>query len=737
MIRWAAFVFVMLTLTEAVHAQLGGLIRRGIEKGIQRKVSNGISGAPAKSQPTASPQGTAVDESDDLFSSSRARRLLALIVAVGNPDDNNLSDLTNVDEAGGRIHTRLSYSGFPEKDRELVLLTTAKSAGDAIPTNEKIKKAATRLIEKSTEDDLLLMYFVGHGFSIEQPNAAPDDQRFRSYFVAQDTPLNATQGMAEAERAAVSLDELIKEMAAAKPLQKLLIVDACRNIESENKGEYAGIQLSPAVKTRGSLWVITSCGLGQSARVARIPEVNELHPVFSWYFGQSLDNQGEADDDSDGLITIREAYRETYEKTRRLIDGGGSRLGTRKKAGNDLQVPNCLVGAGILPIVQVESLVPSRTVVSSNAEDERRITADALCRNAGQLLSIEYSRFTTRAVEAINGLTSSTATTAPMDQLGADYSLVTGYVFGNHLAQARSLQPESQAEHLLKARHLRSIGDYPGALREFKAAGRDSLDLFANGRMPDVGSFYGDGRKRSLNDVAGRTAEELLKQQSPGADVKWLLEQIREGGIVRLRAAPEMTAEPLRDVVVCSLLRVVDAREENDEVWLKVAEVEADGDLQQLEKPLWVNAREVHWFREAALMYVPGSDLEKQLSSILGSHQRNAQIYWNSSDRLQRLRNAMAGIARAQRAMAIARRFGAPIPGQVNGALGIVEGALSLAENAAIKNMRQNFARHSAATSCLDFDRLRQLQQTVPLLSGEHSATELSFQDSPWMTDKD
>lgn len=190
-IRWAVFVGCMMAVTGSVHAQLGGLIRRGIEKGIQRGVqrkvlneSSGGSGVSANSQPGEGSAGTTDDFSEDLFSSSRARRLLALIVSVGNPGDEKIADLKNVDEAGAGIHERLMNSGFSEKDRELVLLTTTAGLGDAVSTKEQIRKAAEKLVEKADKDDFLLMYFVGHGFSIEQAKGAPGDQRFRSYFVA-------------------------------------------------------------------------------------------------------------------------------------------------------------------------------------------------------------------------------------------------------------------------------------------------------------------------------------------------------------------------------------------------------------------------------------------------------------------------------------------------------------------------------------------------------------------------
>ncbi|MFM7865067.1 MAG: hypothetical protein ACKPHU_12710, partial [Planctomycetaceae bacterium] len=151
--------------------------------------------------------------------------------------------------------------------------------------------------------------------------------------------------------------------------------------------------------------------------------------------------------------------------------------------------------------------------------------------------------------------------------------------------------------------------------------------------------------------MQGATAEELAKQAAPGVAVETILQSLSD---VPVYSRPDLQAEASRRIQASTALTISGAEEIDGAVWLQIERVE--NDERDLSEPLWIQARDVHWFKEAALMFLPGSDLDRKLSSIMGSHQRNASLFWMSQGRLQRIREAIIRIQRAQRAIAIARR---------------------------------------------------------------------------------
>ncbi|MFN9160229.1 MAG: hypothetical protein ACK6D5_20930, partial [Planctomyces sp.] len=92
-------------------------------------------------------------------------------------------------------------------------------------------------------------------------------------------------------------------------------------------------------------------------------------------------------------------------------------------------------------------------------------------------------------------------------------------------------------------------------------------------------------------------------------------------------------------------------------------------------------------------------------------------------------------IQRAQRAIAIARTVGAPIPGQVAGALGIVQSALQIAESAVMKNQRRSYQQYTAEKTLLDFEQMKYLQSSFRELDGDVVNSRVRLQSSPWLPD--
>lgn len=627
-------------------------------------------------------------------------RRLAVIVTVEAPADQRWRVLPGVGATGEKLVRNLVQGGFAAD--EIVHLSTDADVKARIPAAETVRETIREVCRQADGDDLLLICLIGHGFGGEAPAAAGKPREKRSWLVTSDTPHTVRGDLAAADRAAVSIQGIVSLMAESSAEQKVLMVDACQDV----KGQEPPVDLSIPLASRGNVWVLTSCTPGQPAFVDVIEDSGEIAPVFSSHFADSLNWNRGFDDDGDGMITIREAWRHAYGRT------------VRRKQQN----PICMVGSGIVPLVKLPVQIPDTKIVSGDPAEEQRLAAAAICNGGQRLLEREYARVTAATVEALK---SGQVLQQPVFQ---NYELVAGYVFGNHVPQAREFTVDTREECLLRGRHLRSIGSYPGALKQFRKAG-ESLIVFANGSLPDAEIFYGDeASKWQLNQVQGATAEELAKQAAPGVDVETILQSLSD---VPVYSRPDLQAEASRRIQASTALTISGAEEIDGAVWLQIERVE--NDERDLSEPLWIQARDVHWFKEAALMFLPGSDLDRKLSSIMGSHQRNASLFWMSQGRLQRIREAIIRIQRAQRAIAIARRFGAPIPGQVDNALGIVQTALQIAESAVMKNQRRNYQQYTAEKTLLDFEQLQFLQAAFRQLEAGNVKPRVQIQGSPWL----
>ncbi|GDX90952.1 hypothetical protein LBMAG46_09570 [Planctomycetia bacterium] len=689
----------------AMHVMIRGAGQLGVmfQRTRGRRTTTRPAGVPAAdATPVPSQQDAPGGNQPAITSPSGGPRRLAVVVTVQSPTDELWQELPGVAATGDKLVRNLIQGGYAVQN--IVHLSTAADAPGRMPTAEAIRSDVKRICQLAEKDDRLLICLIGHGFGGEVPAAAGKPKEKRSWFVAADTPHRVRGEVAKADSAAVSIQSIVSLMADSRAEQKVLMVDACQDV----KGQNAPVDISIPLASRGNVWVLTSCSPGQTALVDVMEETGEVAPVFSSHFADSLNWKRGFDDDGDGIITVREAWRHAYGRT----------------VSRQQQNPVCMVGSGIVPLVELPVQIPEVGIVSGDPEEEQRLAAAALCNGGQRLMEREYARVSAATVEALK------SSQVLEESFYKDYQLVAGYVLSNHVPQAREFTVDTREECLLKGRHLRSIGSYPGALQQFRQAG-ESLIVFANGSLPDAEIFYGnEAAQWQMNQVQGANAEDLAKQAAPGVDVETILKNLSS---VPAYSEPSTFGTEVRQIQASTALTIRSTEQRDGNVWLQIQRVENDD--RDLTEPLWIQARDVHWFKEAAQMFLPGSDLDKKLSSVMGSHQRNASLFWMSQGRLQRLREAIVRIQRAQRAIAIARTVGAPIPGQVGGALGIVQSALQIAESAVMKNQRRSYQQYTAETTLLDFEQMKYLQSSFRELDGDVVNSRVRLQSSPWLPD--
>lgn len=590
-----------------------------------------------------------------------AAKRFAVIVGVGSyRNSGRFPNLPNVDTVAARMRTALVDGGFSEEN--VALLISGSSQGNSAitktsePTRRNINSEVSRMLSRATDKDLVMVILVGHGVTVVGQQPGSYEQRGTSYFCPSDTAPQATTSRQWADHSAISIPGLVKQLADHDVGQRVLVVDACQNADAA-----ASLNYDAPEKFREDVWMITSCSKGEVANVDVPAGQSEKYPLFSWYFSEALSWNSPYDDDGDGIVTIREAHRYASDRTFDETIHRGNR-----------QTPRCYAAAGIVPIVQVPALLPGRTLVTGDAELEKTLAARSLARNAGAVIKEGEEHFNKEIVRQLKN----------QDRLDPELyrnqNIVVGYAFGNYLTRATSLDPNCVDVHLVLARNHRSRGEYALALREYQAAGQQELDVFASGRLPTEDELY----------TTDQSGNRVVRQ-----DNQHLAQLI---GQVPLHTEPREDSRVVRMVQASRNLKVSEVRTETSpsgktEEWLRVSMVE--GDANRMAYPAWIVGSNVHWFKEAAQLYVAGSDLNPDIPSVISSQQRTSEVAYE----VAKLSRTQSDLEKAQRTIGILQRFGVPIPGGVNQGLGIAQKVIGIVHAAKVSRGYQAHGNYYVA----------------------------------------
>ena len=196
----------------------------------------------------------------------------------------------------------------PEADtRELAKVLRAKHIGDfdevvslTDPTELKSRRAISRFLSNRKPDDLVLLYFSGHGVL---------DERGSLFLALKDTQtdsLNAT---------AISSSFLSYELDKCRSRRQILILDCCNSgaFERGTKGEAKAITEGTFGGSGSGRVVLTATDSTQFAFEGdRIIQQSELS-LFTHFLLEGL-KTGAADLNNDGNVSLDEWYEYSYSK---------------------------------------------------------------------------------------------------------------------------------------------------------------------------------------------------------------------------------------------------------------------------------------------------------------------------------------------------------------------------------------------------------------------------------------
>jgi hypothetical protein len=166
----------------------------------------------------------------------------------------------------------------------------------------------TRLKNKAGKDDMVIIYFAGHG-ATERDMMSPDGDGLEKYLLPYDADPN------DLYASALPMREIAYIFHRIRSERLIFIADACYSGASGGRTvSISGVRanISDAFLERiagGKGKVIITASSANEVSV----EKDELrHGVFTYYMVEGL--RGKADTDQDGLITVDEAYRYVSDK---------------------------------------------------------------------------------------------------------------------------------------------------------------------------------------------------------------------------------------------------------------------------------------------------------------------------------------------------------------------------------------------------------------------------------------
>jgi formylglycine-generating enzyme required for sulfatase activity len=154
--------------------------------------------------------------------------------------------------------------------------------------------------------DLVVVSFSGHGVFLPQTKT--------SYLCPAETDLGEPQTL-------IALDQVYRQLQACPAEQKLLVVDACRNVPLECGARAPGNDdrvkdfaeaLKDAPKGKGLL-LLASCAPGECS----YEEPEWGHGIFTYFLMEGL--SGAADQRGRGYVTMLDLYQYANEKTRTYV----------------------------------------------------------------------------------------------------------------------------------------------------------------------------------------------------------------------------------------------------------------------------------------------------------------------------------------------------------------------------------------------------------------------------------
>ncbi|MEN3326595.1 MAG: hypothetical protein V7638_1402 [Acidobacteriota bacterium] len=227
----------------------------------------------------------------------------ALIIGISRYK-NNLKGIPNLKYADQ--DATAMYEFFQKRTgggftRENMLLLQNEQA-----TTANIREALTHFITRASENDLLLIFFAGHG--------APDPFYPQNlYVITYDTSVEA---MEQTAFAMASLRKFVEQNVRSKRV--VLLFDACHSAGLSSEGtrdlpnNLANLYLQNLLYQQEGRAIITSSDVNEASRESQ--KWGNGHGVFTYYLLEGL--KGSADTNGDRLVSVGELFRYVQQKVR-------------------------------------------------------------------------------------------------------------------------------------------------------------------------------------------------------------------------------------------------------------------------------------------------------------------------------------------------------------------------------------------------------------------------------------
>lgn len=221
----------------------------------------------------------------------------AVVIGVGDYKDKRIGDLPAcVNDAQGVYETLADTSvGMFKKENIFLLLNESV-------TVRKIVSVLDEIATRAGKDDLVLIYFSGHGAV---------DKRGYSYWVMHDTDISSLRATALRES---DISELLSDI---KTTRLVTLIDSCYSAATAELDDTKAIldlkKLYPKFSGKGRVAITASDG-DQLSLVIK----DKKHPgvgfsAFSWHIIQAL--KGAGDVDYDGVVTVDELWGYVKDRT--------------------------------------------------------------------------------------------------------------------------------------------------------------------------------------------------------------------------------------------------------------------------------------------------------------------------------------------------------------------------------------------------------------------------------------
>jgi formylglycine-generating enzyme required for sulfatase activity len=223
----------------------------------------------------------------------------AIIIGVGDFEANRNTDrkddipsLPQCDTDAEVLYSVLTDPGKGMFEKENVVILTGSDA-----TKDRIMEELDELSNRIDKDDLVVVYFSGHGAT---------DSKGRAFWVTYDTEIDRlfATGLSQ-----LMITDMVKRLIASRVVT---IIDACyaastANLASSSKAPLINVkELYTDFSGKGRVIIAASDGSEQSMVITKPDHPGNGQSVFSWHLSQGL--SGAADANQDGVITVDEIW---------------------------------------------------------------------------------------------------------------------------------------------------------------------------------------------------------------------------------------------------------------------------------------------------------------------------------------------------------------------------------------------------------------------------------------------